>query len=161
MYDNHKEWPDQAGDHMTVNYPQQQRRKRKVWPWVVGGLAFVVLVACGIGVALVAAGGSALEAVQTEVSKEANRRLNDVAITKCQLDSSTSTVTVAYTVHNTDDNTQDYMIELDLLGPDKKTRIGTANGFEQKVKPGATVKGEALGFVTGSPTGLTCVLTGA
>jgi hypothetical protein len=58
--------PPQWNDAASTVYP----KKRKVWPWIVGGLVALVILGCGAGV--LALGGAVKEGVKT-VEVDASR----------------------------------------------------------------------------------------
>jgi hypothetical protein len=71
--------PGRQGNYNGPGYPQQDapKPKRKVWPWVLGGVVLLVLVCGGIGVALLAAGGKAVNDAVQEADAN-NKGLNAV-----------------------------------------------------------------------------------
>jgi hypothetical protein len=142
---------------MTIGDPYASAppvKRRKVWPWVLGGVIVVVL-ACGIGgLALLGAGG---KAVVNTVNEQASSRQLDVTITGCKL-GEFGEGEITYKIFNHTKTAQDYMPDFDFR--DKSgTTYGEAVDIVNNLAPGKTYNGKAVGSYTDGAT--TCVLTGA
>jgi hypothetical protein len=133
-----------------------QKRKRKVWPWVVGAL--VLLALCGFGaLALVgAAGNSVVKQVHaTEAAKTA-----DIRLKACNL-GEFGMVTVKYTITNNTGATQDYVPTFNI--EDKSGNVhGQTADIVTALAPGKTYTGSAVATVDGVSNGnIICKVTGS
>jgi hypothetical protein len=121
-------------------------RKRSKLPWILGGIAVLVIVFCGVlGVGSVVVGGKAVSDISTaEAAKPAAVKID--SCTKDEFDF----VQIKYTIKNDSGSKQTYLPQFELV--DKKTgnRLGTAAGIEPDVAPGMTVKGTATGTIEGN-----------
>jgi hypothetical protein len=139
----------------NYDYSSVHPKKRKRWPWVLGALLAVVACAFG-GVAVLGVGGAA---VVNQVETEEANRTADVKITSCAK-TIIDTVEVKYTIVNSGTTPRTYILDVEVKD-DKGTRIGTANGLENEVKPGVTAKGTAVGTIEGGSGKFTCSLVSA
>jgi hypothetical protein len=83
-------------------YSPAPQRKRKIWPWVVGGLALVVVGVVGLGVVgLIALGSLAENSNTTKVSNSSNSNVSSTSKTKRGTDASSNANSTTPTVNST------------------------------------------------------------
>lgn len=143
---------------MTYPYqPVTPTKRRKVWPWIVG--AFAALLLCGFGSLMLLGAGvkGAADAIETaEID-----RVADVTITACKVEPLLEGVEISYTVVNSSATAQAYAPQFEIVGPDKKTVVGTAADFTADVQPGATLKGKTFGTLAERKGKVSCRISGA
>lgn len=147
-------YPPQYPDNYGMP-PAPQRRK--IWPWIVGALALLLI--CGIGSMVLLGAGvkGAADAIETA---ETNRT-TDVKITACSVQPLLEGVEISYTIVNSSKQAQPYAPQFEIVGPDRKTVIGTAADFTTDVQPGATLKGKTFGTLAERKGKISCRVTGA
>lgn len=153
----------QAHRHFDSRSPKK-RRGLMITLIVVG----VVLVLCAGGAILMIAGlgkaandvADGIAATQSAEAQAAEDRTASVKITRCAA-SEFGGVDIDYTVKNSTDTKQSYLIQFDIFAADGKTRLGEAHGAVNDLAPGATAKESTMGNVSGSLKGAKCMVTSA
>jgi hypothetical protein len=141
--------------HQDIGH--EPRKRRRVWPWVLG--AVLLVVACAVGaLGLIGAGG---KAVVDTVNEQATARASEVKITSCTGPDEFGMVTVKYTIRNDSAEAQSYLPQFDL-GDGKGTVYGQAGDIVNGLAPGKEYKGSAANVVQ-APKGakIVCSVTGA
>jgi len=153
--------PPQQAAPISPNYgyqPQQPQHKRRIWPWVLGGVTLGVMLLCGAGALLL---GGAASQVDKQIQQEQTARADSVKITSCKMDSVLNIPLVDFTVTNTTDKQQDYIVQFNIVDKDGVV-VGSASDIASNVPAGGSAKGQAMGSFTGDKSAkFKCVLVGA
>jgi hypothetical protein len=133
---------------------EQPAKRRSVWPWMLAGAAVLVLLMCGGIVALVGAGG---KAVNDQIEHGSTDLVSHVTITSCKTDQF-GFVEIGYTVKNASAEAESYLIMFGIKDQ-AGVRVGEAHGAVNELGAGQTAKDVAMGTNTaGAASKYTCVL---
>lgn len=147
-----------AGFHQS-GYPGQEpfayplqtapaKKKRKVWPYVVGGILLVVLIACGLSTVVLGAGAKA-------INDEVSATKSDVTLVPGSCREGTLGWEAKVKIVNSGTTKRSYWVQVNLMNG--QTRLGEAHAIVNDLGPGQTVTEEATG--TGDLVkGATCVI---
>lgn len=147
-----------AGFH-TEGYPGQNpfvnptfyaptQKKKKVWPWIVGGILLLALIACGLSTLVLGAGAKA-------ISDEVSAAKSDVSLVPGSCREGTLGWEAKVKIVNSGTTKRSYWVQVNLMNG--QTRLGEAHAIVNDLGPGQTVTEEASG--TGDLVkGATCVI---
>jgi hypothetical protein len=132
----------QPGYEQYPPFQHPQKKKRARWPWILlgVGLGLIVLVCAALATLANMAG----ESLDNQIEHGNTDLAKHVTISSCQRDAM-GFVTVNFTVKNTSDSTQSYLMQFDIKNA-AGTRIAEAHGIVNNLAPSATAKDSAVGI---------------
>jgi len=133
--------------------PPQPPKKRKMWPWLLGGFVALMLVCGGVAVAALGLGA---KAVDDQIQNGSTGLKEHVKITACRADA-LGMAEVGFTVVNASDRTESYWIQFGVTDA-AGTRLGEAHGVVNNLAAGATAKDKAVSATGELPSKFKCVL---
>jgi hypothetical protein len=139
------------GTHSPEFAPKRDKSSVGKTVAIVLGVILLIVVGC-LGLSIAGIGGAA-----SVIEKSEQSRAADITIGSCTK-TIIDTVEVQYQIVNSGSVAQSYFPTFEILDSDG-TRVGEAVGFENDVPAGSTVKGTAVGTITGGADKFTCKLT--
>lgn len=134
--------------------PNIYPKKRKVWPWIVGGLLLLFLCVGGTFVACTAMVGGAVSEIDKELKENKELKTKQVEINKCTK-TDFGFVEIRYTVTNDFAEEQSYLIQFEIKDADG-VRTGEAHAALNNIAAGTTAKDKAVSIAEVGTKKFTC-----
>lgn len=116
--------------------PVPPKRKRKIWPWVLGGLALVMLAGCGLVTLVLGAGAKA-------INDEVEGTKTDVSLVAGSCKGTEYGWEAKVKITNSGKSNRSYWVQVNL--EKGATRLGEAHAIVNDLGPGKSVTETASG----------------